>query len=468
MSIGTRRDMTKKIDAYFTPTQGGTDDELTEVAFNAVAHEFSKVLTKRHAPISFRKAMKLIPQDTSPGYPLTRMGYSQKRQCFGIIQRMNIMKSRWRRNLRVVSPPCMAGVRNQLCKIGENKPRLTWVYPLEVTLIEATFALPLFEHLKRSTFLAWDVKWHSGGAGVIARSMSHGGTEFGKDISGLDASVLESRIRRSFQLIRCYVAFTEPWHTHAWKHMVDYFVNTWIIMYDKAYFTSRGIPSGSYWTQIIGSIETGVATFDTIHLLAYKRGFIQHSITTFSDLFSFWKFLGDDSLLRLKFYLLNGDFNLFSIYMLERHNHVVHPEKGFENLDPDDSDEENLVDREFLGMKLVSTTDITVPTDRLIAQMSIPESEDSSPADALVRLLGLAYSHGTDLYQHLLIKREFERLSREYPHEKLVIKKGAVRDYLTYVLNMDVKNIPTAFPSYQSITYRYRGSQSICLFRDAG
>lgn len=454
--------MEKKLAAYESPAQT-SEDELIKVAFEAVRQELRDAVPVNIRPSSFRSALVNLPQDTSPGFPLTRMGYSEKRQCYGILHRMAEMKAKFSRRQKVVSPPCVAGVRNQLCPIGENKPRLTWVYPLEMTLLESIFAQPLIEALKKCTIFAWNVNWLDAGAQDLMFQIPRTHANFGFDISGFDASVSESQIRRAFKLLRSLLTL-EPWQDNAWNHVVNYFIKTWVIFYEQAVQVTHGVPSGSYFTQIIDSIVNAMALFDAVQIMAKKRGFKipgKKYATRFSDLFRYWNFLGDDSLVELRFDLYSHDNQVLADIILERNGLKIHPEKGFFCPSSSDDDDDDYPPIEFLGMKLLSAQDVVTEDERLYAQISLPETPDLDPGDLLIRLLGLAYSHGTDERQHRLILEEYRRVTSRYPGVTMQIKKGEVRDYLVYVLGLDIAKIPKEPPDYKTISTRYRGVPSL-------
>jgi len=461
-SVAKPIDMQKRMDAYFSDAETVSHDRLIELSSQAVEFELGKVFTTKVSPLTLRAAFKLVPQDTSPGYPLNRMGYTEKRQCFSLLKRMNFMKKLFAKTHKVQTFPCLAGVRNQLCKIPDNKPRLTWVYPLEVAWIESLFALPLFERLKHCSLLAWDVNWFNGGSVELCARLPRRNAHYGFDISGFDASVLESRIRWAFSLLRkCLVL--EKWQQNAWKFIVDYFVNTWAIMYDNAYLTHDGVPSGSFFTQVIDSLVNALAHFDAAAILARIRGFIpaKREVNRFDSLFTYWNFMGDDSLCELKFPLLYTDKELFEHLFLTRHNLRLHPDKGFfyptepESIDDED---DNFPPLDFLGKSIVSATDVETSTELVLAQVSQPDGIDREPGDALTRIIGVVWSKGTRFDQHVMLEREFKRIESTYDCKPLPPRKGEMRSFFLYVYKTPYPSL--RFPSYQELVSRYRGENT--------
>ena len=460
-SVAKPIDMQARVDRYFDPIISG---EVNYESLLAVRHELRLACPSKISPITFRKAFKSIPQDTSPGFPLSRMGFSQKRECYAIMRRMNELKRKFQYTSNVVLFPCIAGVRNQLCKFPDNKPRLTWVYPLEVTLLEAIFAIPLIEALKNCSLFAWDVQWLNGGLVELSRKFKRRRAHFGCDFSHFDASALKSYILASFDELERLMSLNK-WQRNAFRTVVLYFVNTWLLYRTCAYRKDHGVPSGSYFTQIIDSLINAMVTHYATLGLAAVRGFRCVRPARFCDLFYYWNFLGDDSLIELKFNLYCRDNHLFARFCLQGGNLVVHPDKGFFNptgeVEVQRIPDLDYEDPEFLGFSITSNRDVTIDGDRLRAQMSIPENPDVTPSDALTRLMGLAYSCGTSYQFHKLIRQEFMDIQRQYPSARISpMQKGELRAFFKYVFRC---RPPETFPSYTEIVLRYRGRPTLGL-----
>lgn len=371
------------------------------------------------------------------------------------------MKIAFRHTHKVDTFPCLAGVRNQLCKIGENKPRLTWVFPFEVTWLESIFALPLFEQLKKSDKLGWSIKWHDQGVPKLHYKLCGHGAIFGTDISGLDASVLEIHIRRSFQILERRISFTHKWQRNAWKFIVNYSIDAWLVMYNDGYQPCRGVKSGSFFTQIIDSIVVLAATASSCRALVTERGQRVDEYYCLDDVFKLLNVLGDDSLVKLKIYLHHNDIEYIADFQRKHFNLTIHKDKGF--FLPIGFDDEDGARPEYLGYTLTSALEIDIDTDRLIAQITLPESPDRSPEDTAIRLIGLAYSHGTCRKRHSLLESCYRHIRRRYGLDpsQLQWKKGPVRAYLKYVLGMTT--LPTELPSVTDMYMRFVGASSMSL-----
>lgn len=154
--------------------------------------------------------------------------------------------------LKLKAPaPCLAGKRTQ----RGNKTRLVWMYPMEMTLMEARFARPLIDtYLDRRTTMAFGMKKFA--IGALVESIKHmDGTPVAMDYSKFDATISSYFIRQAFKIIGTW--FTDKDKEElGFKIVENYFLHTPIVMIDGKLYTGKkhGVPSGSYFTQIVDSI----------------------------------------------------------------------------------------------------------------------------------------------------------------------------------------------------------------------
>lgn len=148
--------------------------------------------------------------------------------------------------------PCVSFHRIQH---GESGPklRLVWGFPFSQTLVEGTIAAPLIANflLRRTPMVFGCTK-----LGVSARlsRLSSKRYQYGFDFSGFDSSVMPKLISRAFAVLRTWFDST-PEVDHLFKLVENYFVFTPIVMPDGyIYMKSRGVPSGSWLTQLVDSI----------------------------------------------------------------------------------------------------------------------------------------------------------------------------------------------------------------------
>nr|QIJ70081.1 RNA-dependent RNA polymerase [Puddy partiti-like virus] len=154
--------------------------------------------------------------------------------------------------------PCLAFKRTQF----NEKTRLVWGYPYSMTFIEGLVAKPLLEQFK-------------GGCSPMAFAMSTGalGTKlrvasyhkewaYSLDMSQYDATISAQLIHIAFKILRTWFdeAEVEPVSGKTVGQIFNliekYFIHTPIIMPDGNvyYGKEHGVPSGSYFTQLVDSI----------------------------------------------------------------------------------------------------------------------------------------------------------------------------------------------------------------------
>lgn len=183
--------------------------------------------------------------------------------------------------------PCVAFKRTQ-----ENfKTRLVWGYPMEMTLMEARFARPLIDKfLSSRTTMAFGLKKHELGAFLEyhVNPEQVGGFVYCLDYSKFDSSIHSGLISRAFSILKTWFS-DEDLEEYGWEQVIRYFSCTPIVMPDGHLYTGKrhGVPSGSYFTQMIDSIVNTMI----IGALASKLGQPLH-----------WRqlyVLGDDSIFNL-------------------------------------------------------------------------------------------------------------------------------------------------------------------------
>nr|WBW48344.1 RNA-dependent RNA polymerase [Cordyceps chanhua partitivirus 1] len=168
---------------------------------------------------------------------------------------------------RVQFPPCVAGQRGGMSEASDPKTRLVWVYPAEMLVVEGQYAPVMYRK-----YMEWEhspmlngksaqrlyTEWTCG--------LRDGETLYGLDFSGFDTTVPAWLIRVAFSILRQNIEW-EYWRgekvtkresmkwKNVWDGMVWYFINTVILMPDGRMFRKyRGVPSGSWWTQMVDSV----------------------------------------------------------------------------------------------------------------------------------------------------------------------------------------------------------------------
>ena len=165
--------------------------------------------------------------------------------------------------------PCLAAVRVSLKRRElEDKsiewyaePRLVWAYSGDMTAVEGKFAIQLIEIFKRmKTPMAIGYSTADLGCVVDSRVLATGEEVYGTDYSKYDSTIPAKVIRYCFDVLETWFDLSDPDARRAWEIIREYFIYTPIVMHDGCLYTGKnhGIPSGSYFTQIIGSMVNTV------------------------------------------------------------------------------------------------------------------------------------------------------------------------------------------------------------------
>jgi hypothetical protein len=175
--------------------------------------------------------------------------------------------------------PCIAYSRTQF----EEKTRLVWGFPYSMTVVEGTIAYPLMQMFKKGTTpMAFAMTTCSLGTRLRTASYSSKWA-YSIDYSGFDSSIHPRLIKEAFNILRSWFDL-EQVEPISGKTIGDifrcvewYFIHTPIVMPDSKLYLGKkhGVPSGSFFTQIIDSIvnvmlaESAAARFN---LHVPKRG----------------------------------------------------------------------------------------------------------------------------------------------------------------------------------------------------
>jgi hypothetical protein len=413
--------------------------------------------TQKIAPLSSRQAKKALQPNTSPGLPYVRQGYKTKRdattQCmrdFTQIKALLCKEGGWK---EVKTFPCYAVARCALTTDATKPARLAWGYPMMITYLEAHFAPALMDALRDLDLFSWDINYLDNSSFDLWRGFTAGSSEQFRaylDWSGFDAHVSRDQIEWAFGLLWSLLDFSDiprklrMFYKQAWLLIKDYFIYTYIIIGKRLYVKSSGIPSGSYFTQMIGSIINYLVITDTLMVMA-NRTFDNHH-----SLFPYIKILGDDSLLRADLRLLHEP-DLLAEIALMRHGMELSIEKSGLSFR---HDPEETFSFDFLGKTLTSDISVLVPIEKVTAQALIPEKADSCPGDVLTRLMCLAWMSGTSYENY-----DFLKTCYEYVESKYQCEPAPVSWNLKGVLSGMSIPAPTCFPNRQEVLTRYTTSR---------
>lgn len=187
---------------------------------------------------------------------------------------------------RVAPQPCVAFYRTQ----ENNKTRLVWGYPFEMVLLEGRFAQPWMDYAK-SNVIPYTVGLNTFALNGRLRSLEWSNTKYCLDWSKFDSTVPRRLIKMAFDVVECCFR-TEGWSEQDWREwgiVKLYFMTAPLLMPDGFIYHGRrrGIPSGSWFTQIIGSIVNYLA----VNYIAAIEGLVVSPNSVF---------FGDDAVIGLE------------------------------------------------------------------------------------------------------------------------------------------------------------------------
>lgn len=154
--------------------------------------------------------------------------------------------------------PCVAFKRTQF----DDKTRLVWGYPYSMTAIEGLIARPLIDTFKEGvTPMAFATRAVVLGSKLRVSSY-HNKFAYAIDVKSFDSSASSKLIHVAFNILRTWFnpsdvdPTTGCYVMKVFDLVEDYFIHTPIVMPDLNIYKGKkhGVPSGSYFTQIVDSI----------------------------------------------------------------------------------------------------------------------------------------------------------------------------------------------------------------------
>ena len=135
----------------------------------------------------------------------------------------------------------------------KNKSRLVNAVSLPQILVELTYAKSVQKWLGQQDFYAGG-KNQSGIGYVINNMVRRYNYGLSIDYSSFDATIPSWLIQAAFDIIGERFSKSEDFDTQTWNAMVNSFIYKGVLMPDGVKYLYKGIPSGSQWTQIIGTM----------------------------------------------------------------------------------------------------------------------------------------------------------------------------------------------------------------------
>jgi len=238
-------------------------------------------------PVRFLKPLPLDADTLWDALKLTKSSgapyFQKKKEVFD--KDLLIAKRVW--DNQKAPPPCVSFFRIQHGEEGE-KERLVWGYPQSMTILEALFAVPLIER-----FLRWRTPMVIGlrryELDARLTQVEHGDLRYCFDYSRFDSRARAMLISKAMHMLRSHFGPMSDDLNVIWDKLVWYFIHTPIIMPDGHIWKKhRGVPSGSFFTQLVDSIINYIAVCYCNIRLSSGNGPEQEAVLV----------LGDDSVMR--------------------------------------------------------------------------------------------------------------------------------------------------------------------------
>lgn len=275
-SVWSTEELFVKLDAYKRSKlpSPGPSKRFWKQAYASTLEAFG-CKEEKLRPLEETELLGAIKTEKSAGLPTLR----KKGDVYDIeLRRMARINER-----KCAPPPCIAYHRVQHGDKGP-KTRLVWGYPLSMTLLEARFASPLIERfLKLETPMAFGHRKMDLWARMT--SLMRNESILALDYSGFDSTCTPELITMAFTVLGTWFTAEEK-KALGWETIIHYFIHTPILMPDGwVYKKHVGIPSGSFFTQLVGSIINYFAAMYVSHGLGWDVEVLV---------------LGDDSLIAVK------------------------------------------------------------------------------------------------------------------------------------------------------------------------
>jgi len=231
------------------------------------------------------------------------------------------------------------------------------------------------------------------------------------DFSGFDRHIPSWLIRDVFSMLKGFFDLNDD-DQRQWKAMVDYFVDTPLLLGRWLVRSSGGIPSGSCWTQFVDSIINIVMNVTSLMALSTRDASSYESLSDVCRIVV----LGDDSVIIPKVCHLEQDLMKSHVAFLRRYfNSIVNVDKSkkYSKFDLETLDLPQPM-LHFLG-KSVCSQYITADEKQVVLSLALPEETDVSPGDVLTRIIGLAWTSGTNRAFHEFLDWIFKWIKQKYP-----------------------------------------------------
>jgi hypothetical protein len=410
------------------------DPEILNRAVDIVDAQLANLGTTE--PISFKEMKDHVVSSSSAGFLF--QGHT-KGEAYSVAN--DIAQKHWRRIAKgkgIEEWLVLAATRPGMVTRGDIKARGVWNFPYPQLLREGRFAeaLTTLINSQDATFFGWTVKWFKGASNLLT-SLFGGtnGTSKGDDYSGFDTSVREKFIRIAFKLLWKRFDFSSFTAQEIrefklnWQQIVEYFIKTPILLGSEVWLKLAGIPSGSYFTQLIGSIINFIWQIYGILSLMQRNGLWDMDIW---DILRYIMVLGDDSLSKFLRKLNEDDLDYIAEAIRTGCGGNINRSKGFSRVHAQ-NEEDPSANPEFLGYHFCSQQGPTRDFLKTVEQVLYPERPCNTPSELLEVLLG-----------HIWMTAPVNRRTSTW-----------LRGIYYMVLSSNPESAPTCYPNWLLRQFKY-------------
>ncbi|KAI4491421.1 hypothetical protein M0804_002813 [Polistes exclamans] len=223
-------------------------------------------------PLTIEEATHKIPSQVSAGFPYikTHAKYDKDEIMTKYLKEFEMQWERIAAGKIVIFPDCAAYASGKICDSEINEVRPTWQMPISIVLQETRYASPLiqaFMEQKCCRNAAYGCEILKGGMMWLNNEISlcnqrNDPTKiFLPNYTDFDASIPAWLIHDVFNIVMEKFELT-PDDKVKFKECINYFIYTPIRNVDgKRYLKTHGIPSGSMFTDIIGTLVNMVISW---------------------------------------------------------------------------------------------------------------------------------------------------------------------------------------------------------------
>lgn len=255
---------------------GQWDPEIYAQARNAT-FRVASTRSRGNTVLPLRQVVdKVLHDDKSAGAPFFGRVRDYKEQGLALAERV-------RSGTRAFDP--YVAYRRIQHGASAPKGRLVWGSPLPTTILASAFAKPAYASLRAKRCFAYGRGKYSQGA-VVSELQARFKRVYTLDFSGFDASVPAQVIDDAFGILKTHLDLSGE-EKRTLDRLIHDFIHARIVLSDCSMWQKhRGIPSGSPFTSLIGSIAN-LLILNYIWIRLTGRALDEHQVMV----------LGDDSII---------------------------------------------------------------------------------------------------------------------------------------------------------------------------